>query len=91
MRQVIVSGWFLVGCRVTGWRASGRPVFEVNSLAREVKGNTLPLPRTLLKLVLSMVLPRVLQRKMQALLPPELGQYLAEAKRGVHVTGETSL
>ena len=78
-----------VPCRVTGWRASGKPVFEVNSLAREVKGNTVPLPKALLKLILTMVVPRVLQRKVQAMLPVELGQYLSEANQGVHITGES--
>lgn len=33
------------------------------------------------------VLPRVLQRKILAALPVELGQYLTDAKQGVHVAG----
>lgn len=78
-------------CRITGWKAAGRPVFEINSLAREVKGNTVPLPKTLLKLILGMVVPRVVQRKIQALLPPELGQYLSEAQQGIHLAGRNAL
>ena len=75
--------------RVTGWEVAGKPVFEINSLAREVKGNTVPLPKTLLKLILGIVLPRVLQRKVQALLPVELGQYLSDAPQGFHITGKS--
>jgi len=75
-------------CRVTGWRAAGRPVFDINNLAREVAGNTVPLPKTLLKLILTMVVPRVILQKVQALLPVELGDYLSRAQKGVHVTGD---
>lgn len=78
-------------CRVTGWRSSGRPIFEVNSLARQLTGNTVPVPKTLLKFILGIVVPRVMSQKVQALLPVELGDYLSQAQQGVHITGKPLL
>lgn len=77
-------------CRVIGWRSTGRPVFEINSMARELTGNTVPVPKALLKLILSIVVPRVMSQKVQALLPVELGDYLSQAQQGVHVTGTSA-
>ena len=77
-------------CRVLGWKSAGKPVFEINSLSREVTGNTVPLPKTLLKFILTLVMPRVIRQKIQEILPVELGNYLANASQGVHVSGEAS-
>lgn len=72
---------------MTGWRSSGKPIFEINSMARQLTGNTVPVPKTLLKFILSLVVPRVISQKVQALLPTELGEYLSQAQYGCHITG----
>lgn len=59
-------------------------------MARQLTGNTVPVPKTLLKFILSIVVPRVVSQKVQALLPVELGEYLSQAQQGVHITGNAS-
>lgn len=59
-------------------------------MARQLTGNTVPVPKTLLKFILSIVVPRVVSQKVQALLPVELGEYLSQAQQGVHITGNGS-
>ena len=56
-------------------------------MARQLTGNTVPVPKTLLRFILSIVVPRVISQKVQALLPVELGDYLSQAQQGVHITG----
>lgn len=41
-----------------GWQSAGLN-FEVVSLEREVQGTNIPLPRTLIKSVLNMIMPSV--------------------------------
>ena len=67
-----------------------KPVFEVLSLERKALGASVPLPKTVIRYILSAVLPRVLQRKLLGLLPQELGQYLLDAGQGGRVAGTGS-
>jgi hypothetical protein len=46
-----------------------------------------PLPATLLRMILNATLPRLLHRSLLTALPPELGQYLLDAGQEVHVAG----
>lgn len=61
------------------------------SLERKARGTSVPLPKAIIKYILSAVLPRVLQRKLLGALPAELGQYLLEAGQGARLTGENIL
>lgn len=65
-----------------------KPVFEVVSLERKALGASVPLPKTIIRYILSAVLPRVLQRKLLGLLPRELGQYLLDAGQGGRLAGQ---
>ena len=65
-----------------------RPQWEVTHLRRAVTGNSVPLPRTLLRLVLALVVPRILTRLLLTMLPPELGTYLLGADQTVYLAGE---
>lgn len=65
-----------------------KPVFEVVSLERKALGASVPLPKTVIRYILSAVLPRVLQRKLLGLLPRELGQYLLDAGQGGRLAGD---
>lgn len=75
-------------CSVQGWHTAVKPVFEVVSLERKALGASVPLPKTIIRYILSAVLPRVLQRKLLGLLPRELGQYLLDAGQGGRLAGD---
>lgn len=74
-------------CRIQGWHTATKPVFEVLSLERKARGASVPLPKAIIKYILSAVLPRVLQRKLMGALPAELGQYILEAGQGARLAG----
>ena len=75
-------------CSVQGWQATSKPAFEIHSLERSVKGNSVPMPKSVIRLILNSVLPRLLQRKLLRLLPQELGEYLLQAGKGFGLGGE---
>ena len=60
-------------------------------LRRAVTGANIPMPRALLKLVLSLLVPRLLQRAILGSLLPELGKYLLEADQSIHLAGAPSV
>ena len=70
-----------------GWTVGAKPHFEVTHLRRSVTGNSVPLPRALLRLVLGLVVPRLLTRLLLTMLPPELGTYLLSADQTVYLAG----
>ena len=65
----------------------GRPQWEVTHLRRAVTGNNVPLPRTLMRLVLALVVPRLVTRLLLTMLPPELGTYLIAADQTLYLAG----
>ncbi len=77
-------------CSVQGWHTAVKPVFEVVSLERKALGASVPLPKTVIRYILSAVLPRVLQRKLLGLLPQELGQYMLDAGQAGRLAGHFS-
>ena len=74
-------------CSVQGWQATSKPAFEIHSLERSVKGNSVPMPKSVIRLILNSVLPRLLQRRLLRLLPQELGEYLLQAGKGFALGG----
>jgi len=74
-------------CSVQGWHTAVKPVFEVVSLERKALGASVPLPKTVIRYILSAVLPRVLQRKLLGLLPQELGQYMLDSGQAGRLAG----
>lgn len=78
-------------CSVQGWHTAVKPIFEVVSLERKAVGASVPLPKTIIRYILSAVLPRVLQRKLLGLLPRELGQYLLDVGQGGRLAGDHPL
>ena len=80
----------LYPCSVQGWQATSKPAFEIHSLERSVKGNSVPMPKSVIRLILNSVLPRLLQRRLLRLLPQELGEYLLQAGKGFGLGGELS-
>jgi len=78
-------------CSVQGWHTAVKPVFEVVSLERKALGASVPLPKTVIRYILSAVLPRVLQRKLLGLLPQELGQYMLDSGQAGRLAGHSCL
>ena len=76
-----------LSCSVGGWTMGTRPTLEVTHLRRAATGNSVPLPRAVLRLVLSLVVPRLLTRLLLTMLPPELGTYLLNAEQTVYIAG----
>ncbi|KAK9802713.1 hypothetical protein WJX73_010173 [Symbiochloris irregularis] len=76
---------------VGGWAMGATPKWEVTHLRRSAKGNSVPLPRAILRLVLAIVVPRIITRLLLTMLPPELGTYFLEADQTVYLSGEVSM
>ena len=74
-------------CSTSGWRPAGKPTFEVRNLQRTLKSSTVPMPKTLLRMILNATLPRLIQRALLVALPQELGQYLLACRQGIHIAG----
>ncbi len=89
MHQTACLHWLLL-CSVQGWHTAVKPVFEVVSLERKALGASVPLPKTVIRYILSALLPRVLQRKLLGLLPQELGQYMLDAGQAGRLAGHFS-
>jgi len=81
--------------RTGAWEPHGRCAIEVARVSRSVRGASVPVPKALLRLIVSAVLPPVFQRLLTGALPPELGEYIAEAGRaggvGVRMGGEVAI
>lgn len=85
--NIPTSSTAILLCSVQGWHTAVKPVFEVVSLERKALGASVPLPKTVIRYILSAVLPRVLQRKLLGLLPQELGQYMLDAGQAGRLAG----
>ncbi|CAG9467634.1 unnamed protein product [Pedinophyceae sp. YPF-701] len=59
-----------------GWRMPKGVQFTVREITKEIVGASIPVPNAIIKLVLSKVLPKVLERFFTRVVPPELGDYL---------------
>ena len=78
-----------------GWRpgqkAKDRPKFHVEKLKYSIQGNNVPMPPTLIKHILRVAIPGLIQRRLLALLPPELGEYVQTARRGFTFDADVGL
>lgn len=78
-----------------GWRPGqkqeDRPQFHVEKLKYSIEGNNVPMPPTLIKHILRIAIPGLIQRRLLALLPPELGEYVQSARRGFTFDADVGL
>lgn len=78
--------------KTTGWRRGSRqqdrPIFHVDNLAYKLRGNNVPMPPTLMKHILRIAIPGLIQRRLLGLLPREFGDYLLSTTRGLCVKGD---
>lgn len=58
------------------------PQFDVTHLQHSLKGNNVPMPATLLRHILRLAIPGLIQRRLLGVLPKELGSYLLSGERG---------
>jgi hypothetical protein len=63
-------------CRLGGWQPVEKPVFDVQHLKTRLKGNNVPMPDALIKTILRIAIPGLIQRKLLGVVPRELGSYL---------------
>lgn len=53
-------------------------MFDVTRLHTRLRGNNVPMPDSLIKTILRMAIPGLIQRKLLGVIPKELGSYLLE-------------
>ena len=62
---------------------------DILQLEHSMSGTSVPVPRALLKYILNLVLPSLIQTRLRALLPVELGQYFLKASTpGIQLGGK---
>lgn len=78
-----------------GWRPGqkpeDKPKFHVEKLRYSIEGNNVPMPPTLIKHILRVAIPGLIQRRLLALLPKELGEYVQTARRGFTFESDVGL
>ncbi|KAH7615566.1 hypothetical protein Ndes2526B_g09687 [Nannochloris sp. 'desiccata'] len=78
-----------------GWRPGtqrgDRPVFYVDKLKYTIKGNNVPMPPTLIKHILRIAIPGLIQRRLLNLFPKEFGEYLLTAKKGLEAVADVGV
>eukprot|EP00889_Picochlorum_renovo_P004243 jgi/Picre1/31273/NNA_006627.t1 len=78
-----------------GWRPGqkpeDKPKFHVEKLRYSIEGNNVPMPPTLIKHILRVAIPGLIQRRLLALLPKELGEYVQTARRGFTFEADVGL
>jgi len=74
-----------------GQRPGDRPRFHVEKLRYTISGNNVPMPPTLIKHILRVAIPGLIQRRLLALLPKEFGDYMHVAGRGFKVDADVAV
>ena len=78
-----------------GWRPGtqkgDRPVFHVDNLKYSISGNNVPMPQNLIKHILRMAIPGLIQRRLLGLLPKEFGEYLHNSKKRSEVIADVGV
>lgn len=73
---------------VDGWRPTQKLKLSITQLEHSISGTTVPVPKTLLKYMLNLLLPAVIEARLLAVLPAEVGQYfIGKDTPGVQVGG----
>jgi hypothetical protein len=73
------------------WRQGDKPQFDVQHLQYKLKGNNVPMPSTLVKHLLRIFIPEIIQRRLLPLLPKEFGDYMLTAQRGFEATADVAV
>eukprot|EP00210_Caulerpa_lentillifera_P005781 g5527.t2 len=74
-----------------GWSTRNGLKFEIVQLKKTSVGNSIPLPSGLVKTLLNLILPKIVERALLSILPKELGTYLIQSEKGMTTSGEISV
>lgn len=78
-----------------GWRPGtqpgDKPMFHVENLSYKISGNNVPMPPTLIKHILRVAIPGLIQRRILGIMPKELGDYLTTIHRGFSLTADVGV
>lgn len=81
--------------KTMGWgpgsRPGDKPMFHVEKLKYTIAGNNVPMPPTLIKHILRVAIPGLIQRRLLALLPKEFGEYLLTCNKGFDLTADVGV
>ncbi|EFN59785.1 hypothetical protein CHLNCDRAFT_56574 [Chlorella variabilis] len=89
--DVFVRFVFQYDKKSNGWRQAEKPLFDVQHLATKLKGNNVPMPSTLVKHLLRVFIPEIIQRRILPLFPKEFGEYMLTAQRGFDATADVAV
>jgi hypothetical protein len=75
-----------------GWQPARKLQLEIIQLEHSISGTSVPLPKTLLKYLLNMLLPNLIEARLAAVLAAELGQYFIDkATPGMQLGGKLNV
>lgn len=81
--------------KTEGWRPGtypgDKPVFHVENLSYKIFGNNVPMPPTLIKHILRVAIPGLIQRRILGIMPKELGDYLSSVSRSFSLTADVGV
>ncbi|KAI3429707.1 hypothetical protein D9Q98_005792 [Chlorella vulgaris] len=73
------------------WRQAEKPLFDVQHLTYKLRGNNVPMPSALVKHLLRVFIPEIIQRRLLPLFPREFGDYMLAAGRGFEATADVAV
>jgi hypothetical protein len=72
-----------------GWRPTHKLKLHILQLEHSISGTNIPVPKTLLKYLLNLMLPALIEARLLAVLPAEIGQYFIDTDTpGVQLGGK---
>lgn len=72
-----------------GWRPMHKLKLNIETLEHSISGTNIPVPKTLLKYLLNLLLPALIEARLLAVLPAEIGQYFIDTDTpGVQLGGK---
>lgn len=72
-----------------GWQPMHKLKLNIETLEHSISGTNIPVPKTLLKYLLNLLLPALIEARLLAVLPAEVGQYFIDSETpGVQLGGK---
>jgi hypothetical protein len=72
-----------------GWQPMHKLKLNIETLKHSISGTNIPVPQTLLKYLLNLLLPALIEARLLAVLPAEVGQYFIDSDTpGVQLGGK---
>lgn len=76
-----------------GWKPHSelKPLFDVQRLGYKIRGNNVPMPPSLIRQILRMAIPGLIQRRLLGVMLKEFGDYLVMAERAIDLQADVAL